>query len=284
MSKDLQYNWVVRGEVDECISSNDVNHDTDDLYSFITNEMGVVAKVISDITTHNLRQPNDCIQIKKLSDAFPDLVFTYKGITYRAEIEYDLSNFKLHKHNPMECDIILYWINQNNITSLVHAYSVKDVTWIQQLPTLTEMDYLKKLCQFQDSVISSLNKDVTVQQQVISSLELQVKDLQNQLNKGLTAEKGQTPFVVIRNKIYQTTNSRHIDKQLSDEDYYFLSLLEFGVPTSLNTLSKKTGLVYGKIYQRKPNGKTYGPIGKLIYHGYVIESSRNNFELSAIPE
>lgn len=280
MNNGVQYNWVV-GDVNA--TGTEVNG-SDDLYSFIVNEMGVVAKVISDITTHNLRQPNDCIQIDKLSDAFPDLVFTYKGITYRAEIEYDLSNFKLHKHNPMECDIILYWINQNNITSLVHAYSVKDVTWIQQLPSFTELDYLNKLIQYQDSVISSLNKDITGQQQVINYLELQVKDLQNQLNKRTTDEKGQTPYSVIRNKIYQTASSRHIDQQLSDEEYYVLSLLEFGVPTSLNTVSKKTGFVFGKLMQRKPNGKAYGTLAKLINKGYVIESSRNNFELSAIPE
>lgn len=42
---------------------------------------------------------------------FPDALIKKDGKQYRVEFEYLTSNFLLHQHDPMECDLVICWIH-----------------------------------------------------------------------------------------------------------------------------------------------------------------------------
>ena len=49
---------------------------------------------------------------------FPDSIVSYKNKEYKVEFEYKSKNFWLHKHNPLECDLIICWIDDDDFSVL----------------------------------------------------------------------------------------------------------------------------------------------------------------------
>lgn len=87
------------------------------------------------------------------------------------------------------------------------------------------------------------------------------------INKQL-ADKPQV-VDVIEHKVVDVT------EQTTD----ILSLFEKSNTLTLSELAKLTGLVYGKLLQRKPDGKIYGELAKLIKENKIVEVEKNKFQL-----
>jgi hypothetical protein len=69
------------------------------------NEMGVVALFAMDCQEHGWT-------IERIGAKYPDAIIrNVEGETYRAEFEFVASNFRDHKHDPRECDLIICWVN-----------------------------------------------------------------------------------------------------------------------------------------------------------------------------
>lgn len=68
------------------------------------NEMGVMSLFWSLSSKYGW-------QLVETSPTFPDAVIQYEGFTWRIEYEFTAMNFRLHKHNPDECDLIVCWVN-----------------------------------------------------------------------------------------------------------------------------------------------------------------------------
>lgn len=52
-------------------------------------------------------------EIVSVQAGFPDAVVKHGDVEYRVEFEYKASNFWAHKHNPIQCDLIICWINDD---------------------------------------------------------------------------------------------------------------------------------------------------------------------------
>lgn len=70
------------------------------------NELGVLALFAQ-------RCQRDGWEIVSVQVGFPDLVIREgtTGKEYKAELEYNATNFKAHRHDPRKCDLIICWEN-----------------------------------------------------------------------------------------------------------------------------------------------------------------------------
>lgn len=68
------------------------------------NELGVISLFWSLSTSYGW-------QLVETSQSFPDAIIEYEDFTWKIEYEYISSNFRLHKHNPDECDLIVCWMH-----------------------------------------------------------------------------------------------------------------------------------------------------------------------------
>lgn len=60
---------------------------------------------------------------------FPDGIVSYENKEYRVEFEYKSNNFWLHKHNPLECDLIICWIDDDDF-SVLPVLELSNPDWI----------------------------------------------------------------------------------------------------------------------------------------------------------
>lgn len=63
------------------------------------------------IKLYRLAQARLGWSIVHLQTACPDAIIAKNGYKLRAEFEYKARNFKMHGHDPDDCDIIICWVN-----------------------------------------------------------------------------------------------------------------------------------------------------------------------------
>lgn len=68
-------------------------------------------------------------EIVSISGAFPDALVTKGGNTYRAEFEYQATNFKSHKHDVRKCDLIIAWVNDWP-SCILPVLALSESTWV----------------------------------------------------------------------------------------------------------------------------------------------------------
>lgn len=62
---------------------------------------------------------------------FPDGIVSYEHKEYRVEFEYKSKNFWLHKHNPLECDLIICWIDDDEF-SVLPVLELSNPDWVEK--------------------------------------------------------------------------------------------------------------------------------------------------------
>lgn len=74
------------------------------------------------------------------SIGFPDAIVKRDDATYAVEFEFKSSNFWLHKHDPMKCDLIICWIDDDQ-NSLLPIVALSNEKWFEEEIVLLSNDY-----------------------------------------------------------------------------------------------------------------------------------------------
>lgn len=80
---------------------------------------------------------NPDIEIVSVDGTFPDSVVRWKEQEYRVEFEYKAANFRFHGHNPVECDLIICWEN-NDPYSILPVVALSESDWMSKGFELTK--------------------------------------------------------------------------------------------------------------------------------------------------
>ncbi len=84
-----------------------------------TNEQGVIVLFAQQVEKAGL-------EIVSVRTKFPDAIVRKNGVEYRAEFEFQSSNFKAHKHDVRKCDIIICWKRDSKSILPILALSEED--------------------------------------------------------------------------------------------------------------------------------------------------------------
>lgn len=89
-----------------------------------TNEMGVVVYFAKHGTGAGF-------EIVSIQADYPDAIVRRGDEVYRVEFEFTSSNFKSHKHNPLDCDLVICWTHDDK-RCLLPVLALSDEDWRQQ--------------------------------------------------------------------------------------------------------------------------------------------------------
>lgn len=79
---------------------------------------------------------NPDIEIISMDGTFPDATVRWKEENYRVEFEYKAHNFWLHGHNPVECDLVICWEN-NDPYLVLPVIALSEPDWMSKGIELT---------------------------------------------------------------------------------------------------------------------------------------------------
>lgn len=68
------------------------------------------------------------IEIVSFYGTFPDAVVSWDGKMYKTEFEHLASNFVQHEHNPLKCDLVICW-HDDNPEFILPVIAMDDPHW-----------------------------------------------------------------------------------------------------------------------------------------------------------
>lgn len=95
------------------------------------NEMGVIVLFAQGCVG------NPDIEIVSIGSACPDAIVRWKGQEYRVEFEYKSTNFWTHGHNPIDCDLIICW-EDDDVCPILPIVALSQEGWIDSEIALTK--------------------------------------------------------------------------------------------------------------------------------------------------
>jgi len=121
------------------------------------NEMGVI--VVFAQQAHEAD-----FEIISIGCEFPDAIVKKDGKVYRAEFEFKSSNFLYHKHNPMDCDLIICWVD-NAPDPILPVIELSNPDWKTMEiapfnPLKLEIAHWKERALIAESELSSIPKKI----------------------------------------------------------------------------------------------------------------------------
>lgn len=88
------------------------------MFDNVKNEQGV-------IVLFSQKADGAGFDIVNVHTEFPDAIIRKGGVEYRAEFEYQSSNFRAHKHDIRKCDVIICWVKDSESILPILALSEK---------------------------------------------------------------------------------------------------------------------------------------------------------------
>jgi len=111
------------------------------------NELGVIA-------VFSQQAEKSGFEIVSIHSEFPDAIVRKGEVEYRAEFEYLSSNFRAHKHNVRECDLVICW--ERDSKSILPILALSETGWENtdlSLPSdyIRELEYWKQRAQIAEN-------------------------------------------------------------------------------------------------------------------------------------
>jgi hypothetical protein len=132
------------------------------------NEMGVV------VLFAQFCVGNPDLEIISIGSSFPDAIVRWKGQEYSVEFEYKSVNFSAHDHDPVSCDFIICW-EDNDPCPILPIVALSEDGWMDREMALTPnteklASYWKRRAIEAEIKLNSANS------QAYSSKDLIIKD------------------------------------------------------------------------------------------------------------
>jgi hypothetical protein len=86
-----------------------------------TNEQGVIIEFAKCAERYGY-------EILSIQESYPDAIVRRNGVEYRTEFEFSASNFRQHKHDVRECDLVICWENDLHDFALP-VLALADTDW-----------------------------------------------------------------------------------------------------------------------------------------------------------
>lgn len=116
------------------------------------NEMGVIVLFSQEAGSIGFK-------IESIQAGYPDAIISRNGQIYRAEFEYKSSSFFYHKHDPLECDLIICWEHDDQATVLP-VIELSSSDWKTQ--SLTLIPDHEKTVRYWKAKVIELEKEIKV--------------------------------------------------------------------------------------------------------------------------